>query len=74
MEFWQNWFRKSNSSLITRNYDLSKGDILFNKKPIHEYELSQEENLDMYLKTDTYFLVQLKKISLTALVKLTERN
>ena len=62
-------------SLITRIYDVSKGNILLNNRPIHKYDLkSLRKNLDMYLKMDTYFLVQLKKIFLTAQVKLIERN
>ena len=41
-------------ALITRNYDLSKGDILFNKKPIHEYELESLRRKFGYVPQDGY--------------------
>tara|TARA_B100000989_G_scaffold147238_1_gene109743 strand:- start:28 stop:1707 length:1680 start_codon:yes stop_codon:yes gene_type:complete len=41
-------------ALITRNYDLSKGDILFNRKPIYEYELESLRRKFGYVPQDGY--------------------
>ena len=41
-------------ALITRNYDLSKGDILFNKKPIYEYDLESLRRKFGYVPQDGY--------------------
>ena len=41
-------------ALITRNYDLSKGDILFNKKPIYEYDLESLRGKFGYVPQDGY--------------------
>ena len=41
-------------ALITRNYDLSKGDILFNKKPIYEYDLESLRKKFGYVPQDGY--------------------
>jgi len=41
-------------ALITRNYDLSKGDILFNKKPVHEFELESLRRKFGYVPQDGY--------------------
>ena len=41
-------------ALITRNYDLSKGDILFNKKPIYEYDLKSLRRKFGYVPQDGY--------------------
>ncbi len=41
-------------ALITRNYDLSKGDILFNKKPIYEYDLESLRTKFGYVPQDGY--------------------
>ena len=41
-------------ALIARNYDLSKGDILFNKKPIHEFELENLRRKFGYVPQDGY--------------------
>ena len=41
-------------ALITRNYDLSKGDILFNKKPIYEYDLNSLRGKFGYVPQDGY--------------------
>ena len=41
-------------ALITRNYDLSKGDILFNKKPIYEYNLESLRKKFGYVPQDGY--------------------
>ena len=41
-------------ALITRNYDLSKGDILFNKKPIYEYDLKSLRGKFGYVPQDGY--------------------
>ena len=41
-------------ALLTRNYDLSKGDILFNKKPIYEYDLESLRGKFGYVPQDGY--------------------
>jgi ATP-binding cassette subfamily B protein len=41
-------------ALITRNYDLSKGNLLINKKPIHEYELESLRGKFGYVPQDGY--------------------
>tara|TARA_B100000161_G_scaffold227706_1_gene174234 strand:+ start:2491 stop:4170 length:1680 start_codon:yes stop_codon:yes gene_type:complete len=41
-------------ALLTRNYDLSKGDILFNKKPIYEYDLESLRRKFGYVPQDGY--------------------
>ena len=41
-------------ALITRNNDLSKGNVLFNKKPIHEYELESLRGKFGYVPQDGY--------------------
>ena len=41
-------------ALITRNYDLSKGDLLFNKKPIYEYDLESLRRKFGYVPQDGY--------------------
>ena len=41
-------------ALITRNYDLSNGDILFNKKPIYEYDLESLRRKFGYVPQDGY--------------------
>lgn len=41
-------------ALITRNHDLSKGDILFNKKPIYEYDLESLRRKFGYVPQDGY--------------------
>ena len=41
-------------ALLTRNYDLSKGEILFNKKPIYEYDLESLRRKFGYVPQDGY--------------------
>ena len=41
-------------ALLTRNYDLSKGDILFNKKPIYDYDLESLRKKFGYVPQDGY--------------------